>query len=157
MARSMVFAFAVFIAMPAAASGHVGLLTPPVDAMLETGSVVEISWETVIPHNTRYWQIDISYDGGDRWEVVAEDILPSVFSYEWIPDTPCSTCLLRVTQDNASTDYIDTVTILIEEKPVANDGCSMVSLRVNGGLFFVLFLLTASWVNRRRLVQKPHD
>jgi hypothetical protein len=120
-----------------ASFGHVHLLTPTGDDVLEVGATYEISWQTTIPHETVNWDLQYATESLEGpWHDIAVD-LPvgdnssgSIHAYDWVvPDTPSNTVWIRVIQDNTDGNYDDTndlpcviVTPTMCGEDVDNDG-----------------------------------
>ena len=99
-----------------AAFGHVQLLTPSGNDVLEVGTTLEVTWKITIPHDTINWDLHYSISGQKGpWEPVAID-LPvgdntqnSIHTYDWtVPNTVSDVVWVRVTQDNKDGNYDDT-------------------------------------------------
>jgi len=102
--------------MATTAFGHVHLLTPTGNDILDSGSQYEISWQITIPHSTLNWDLYYSTTTlKGPWLPIAID-LPlgdnsqnSIHTYDWIvPDTPSDTVWVRVVMDNTNGFYDDT-------------------------------------------------
>jgi hypothetical protein len=105
----LVLAFAV----PAMA--HVAFDSPADNATLIAGETVTLTWSDVIPHNTDVYDIDFLLEPGPEGIPVVHDLPATEHSYEWlVPDTPCTACLLHITQHNIDyQDFGDPVPITI--------------------------------------------
>ena len=98
------------------ALGHVTLLTPTGNDVLEVGSTYEISWRVTIAHTTLNWDLHYATESQTGpWHVVATDLPAgdsssgSIHTYDWVvPDVPSETVWVRVIQDNSEGDYDDT-------------------------------------------------
>tara|TARA_B110000881_G_scaffold75938_1_gene66117 strand:- start:1475 stop:2017 length:543 start_codon:yes stop_codon:yes gene_type:complete len=99
-----------------AAFGHVQLLTPSGNDVLEVGTTLEVTWKITIPHDTINWDLHYSVSGQKGpWEPIATD-LPvgdntqnSIHTYDWtVPNTVSDMVWVRVTQDNKGGNYDDT-------------------------------------------------
>ncbi len=106
--RSAVVALTCFglAALPSAASAHVGFTAPAAGGTYEPGQTVTLTWEILITHTLQNWDLELSTDGGATYRDVAIDLSPDTLTYDWtVPAIECSACVLRVTMDNAGTDY----------------------------------------------------
>ncbi|MFT5205390.1 MAG: hypothetical protein ACI9GC_000684 [Phycisphaerales bacterium] len=99
-----------------AAFGHVQLLTPSGNDVLEVGTTFEVTWKITIPHDTINWDLYYSTSGQKGpWEPIAID-LPvgdntqnSIHRYDWeIPNMPSENVWVLVVMDNISGNYDDT-------------------------------------------------
>ena len=96
--------------------GHVFLMAPTGDDVLDVGSTYEITWQITISHDTINW--DLYYTTASQtgpWEPIALDIPvgdnspKSIHTYNWVvPDMQSDTVWVRVVMDNTSGDYDDT-------------------------------------------------
>jgi hypothetical protein len=108
-------ATAVCLLTPAVARAHVQLLAPDGGEVLDPGSVFEIEWRVVIPHNQQNWDLWYSTTGRDGpWVDIAMDLPTgdssggSIHTFEWtVPDVPTQRARVRVRQDNLGGDYYD--------------------------------------------------
>jgi len=106
--------FAV-LAMGATASAHVKRVAPNGGETSNAGDSVSIDWTILIAHQQQNWDLEYSTTGPTGpWLPIAFNLPAgstqsgSTHSYLWtVPDTPSTKVRVRVTMDNAGTDYKD--------------------------------------------------
>jgi len=107
---------AVATLLTTTAFGHVHLLTPTGNDVLESGSTYEISWQITITHDIENWDLYVTTNSQKGpWETIELD-LPvgdnsqnSIHTYDWVvPDTPSKTVWIRIVMDNTNGFYDDT-------------------------------------------------
>lgn len=87
---------------------HVALLKPTGGEILHPGEMITISWEILIPHDQENWDLLFSPDGGNTWNVIAEDLPVSQVEYDWlVPSLEIQNARIRIVQDNSDFDYTD--------------------------------------------------
>jgi hypothetical protein len=99
------------------AFGHVAFETAESDGVFVAGSVVDLTWVDVIPHQTEAYHLEFYADEDSEPVPMASNIAPTEHSYQWeVPLEPCSACSILVTQDNSGPDYTDrwSITIVAE-------------------------------------------
>ena len=71
------------------------LLEPNITGTLSPGSVQQITWHAELLDRGR---IELSMDGGDSWQMIADDVELSAGSFLWtVPDGASPDCLIRIT------------------------------------------------------------
>ena len=69
------------------------------------------------------WDLERSVDGGASYTDVAIDLPADTLSYDWtVPDVECTACVLRVTMDNAGTDYSAELSFTVVAATVTDAG-----------------------------------
>jgi hypothetical protein len=87
---------------------HVQINYPEGGEIFSAGDIVIIEWEILIEHNTQNWDLYFSSDGGQTWEILAQDISVNSLSYDWqVADVATSMARIKVVQDNDDFDYQD--------------------------------------------------
>jgi len=62
----------------------VQLLTPPAGASFAAGSVVPITWSASDDEALYSFDVQVSYDGGRTWHILAKDLSAADRSYNWV-------------------------------------------------------------------------
>jgi hypothetical protein len=96
--------------------GHVYLLAPTGNDVLEVDSTYEISWEITIAHTTQNWDLLYSTESQlGPWHDIAinlpvgDNSSGSIHAFDWvIPNMPSETVWVKIVQDNVDGDYDDT-------------------------------------------------
>jgi hypothetical protein len=102
----------------APASAHVAFLAPPAvenendpnapktpPKLLKFGTKYKLVWEVQILHDPEDFDIDLLETKDGTPTAIVHGLPPETLEYEWtVPETPCTACLLRVTQNNTIND-----------------------------------------------------
>ena len=99
--------------LASSASAHITLNSPTGGETLSVGQTFEVKWKITIQHALQNWDIHYSVSGpSGPWLPVALDLPAgspapgSSHTYNWlVPDNVSSAVRVRVTMDNAGTDY----------------------------------------------------
>ncbi len=107
MKRSIVFLlfglFAVF-----QSEAHVQLNNPTGGETFNPGDTVTVTWQILITHSTKNWDLFFSSDGGVTWDTIQVDIDKAALSYDWIvPATATNQGKVKIEMDNNGTNYND--------------------------------------------------
>ena len=88
------------------AKAHVSLDNPVGGETFNSGSTLTIAWTELVAHNTQYWDLHFSSDGGTTWEPIEVNLPYSTTSFDWtVPEIITSEGVVRVTQVNAGMNY----------------------------------------------------
>jgi len=88
------------------ASAHVILDYPVGGETFTAGETIRIEWHLDIPHDQLDWDLYLSIDGGDNWQVIVLDIDTAKTFYYWmVPVIATQTGRIQVVQDNIGADY----------------------------------------------------
>ncbi len=104
--------------------GHVAFENIATGDTLEAGSVVELTWVDVIPHDTIAYHLEFTAGEDAEPARVVSDMPSSQHSYSWqVPAVACTDCPLTVIQDNRnSSNYTGTARINIVTDPADTPG-----------------------------------
>ncbi len=101
-----VFMMALAIGMGSQAQAHVSLDNPVGEETFISGSTLTIAWTELVAHNTQYWDLHFSSDGGATWEPIQVNIPHSTTSLDWtVPEISTWEGVVRVTQVNQGMNY----------------------------------------------------
>ena len=76
----------------------------------QAGQNIIIRWHIAIEHEQEDWDLYFSPDGGESWEIIAEDLPPNTMEYSWeLPEINTSHAVIRILMDNVEgiMDYDD--------------------------------------------------
>lgn len=72
------------------------------------GDTVNVVWQMSVNHDSQYWNLFFSDDGGSTWDTIQKNIPLTTLSHEWIvPDTETTQAILKVVQNNPGENYDD--------------------------------------------------
>lgn len=116
--------FTLFTLLGVQAYGHVTLMTPQGLETFTAGETVQITWQISVMHDLQNWDLYFSPDGGTSWEVIQEDMDPSVLNYMWtVPENITEQGMIKIYMDNSGTDYehhSTNFTIQVTTPPLGN-------------------------------------
>lgn len=115
---SLLAAVLSVVASASVASAHVAFLAPPAvenendpnapktpPKVLKFGSKYKLVWEVQILHDPEDFDIDLLETKDGAPTTIVHGLSPDTLEYEWtVPDTACTGCLIRVTQNNTIND-----------------------------------------------------
>lgn len=76
----------------------------------QAGETIIIRWHIAIEHEQEDWDLYFSPDGGQSWEIIAENLPPSAMEYSWkLPEINTNQGEIRILMDNVEgiMDYDD--------------------------------------------------
>ena len=87
---------------------HVTITSSHGGQTYSTGDTVDVVWQMSINHDSQYWDLFFSADGGATWDTIQKNIPLATLSHEWIvPNTPTTQGILKVVQNNPGENYDD--------------------------------------------------
>ena len=107
--------------LPRPALAHVGFSAPPPNTQLVAGTDTNLEWLDLIAHTTTGYTLEFYASTAAPAVLITAALGPTTHSYVWqVPQTPCASCFVRVTQVNDGGDYSADLPIAIITSPATD-------------------------------------